>query len=126
MKKLGLVLALLPALTLASSGCASFGNAEPAPASSKPSVAKRFFDGAITYSIDADAQSILKKLVHLHGLSASGQNGDAGVSSDLVTLPLYRDSDIDRNRHITRHEAETFYAEYVRQFEDQIGKVVYQ
>ena len=123
MKKLTLVMAVAPILSLVSSGCAVLETPVP---KSKPSVVKHFFGGSITYSVDAEAQPILKKLVQLHGMTLSEQSGDSEASSDLLTLPLYRDTDVDRDHHITLREADAFYVGYVRQFEDHLGEVVYQ
>ncbi len=119
------VLTLLAALVLTSSGCFTLKNLLP---KKKPMVTKRFFDGAITYSVDTDAQPLVRRMVNLQGNAESLQTAGPHIDhqSDRFILPIYRDTDLDRDHHITRQEAETFFHNYVHQFEDYLGNVIYQ
>lgn len=84
-------------------------------------IPKTFFDRTITYKVDAEAKQYMSKLESLLGHI---QQLDAPLSDDLV-LPLYRDTDIDRDRHIVLAEAKAFYDDYVLRFEDSLGPVCY-
>jgi len=40
-----------------------------------------------------------------------------------VILPFYRDADMNRDYHIFLQEAESFYTEFIIQFEDSLGPI---
>ncbi len=84
-------------------------------------IPKTFFNRTITYTVEPKAKEFLYKL---EGLLAQSGKIDEPLP-DSVLLPLYRDTDIDRNHYITAAEAETFYHEYVLKFEDTLGSVCY-
>lgn len=84
-------------------------------------VPKTFFDRTITYTVDIEAKEYMFKLESL-----LRQNKQVETPlSDEVVLPIYRDTDIDRDRHITAAEAKAFYNDYVLRFEDSLGSVRY-
>jgi hypothetical protein len=85
-------------------------------------VPKTFFDRTITYNVDTDAKRYMSNLESLLGQSKHLQ---APYADDLI-LPLYRDTDIDRNRRITVVEARAFYDDCVLRFEDSLGPVQFQ
>jgi hypothetical protein len=117
-------IALLCTLPVIAGACAALKHMLP---EETPKVTKSFYMGSITYTVDLDAQPYVSRMVSLQGRTASLQ-GDTGVDhqSDRLTLPLYRDADMNRDHHITVMEAEVAFRAYVRQFEDQLGPVVYQ
>lgn len=121
MKRTRAALVLPVALALASAGCSTLGLGHR-----NPQVTKRFYSGSITYTLDADAQRVLSKIEKLQGNTLTVRSRELDPRSDALILPLYRDSDLNRDHHITRDEAEVFYREYVQQFEDGLGEAVYQ
>lgn len=84
-------------------------------------IPKSFFNRTITYTVEPGAKEFLYKL---EGLLTQSEKIDEPLP-DSVLLPLYRDTDIDRNHHITAAEAEAYYQEYVLKFEDSLGSVCY-
>lgn len=116
------VLSLCTALlALGAVGCAAlpgtFGSKDPV-------LAKRFYSGAIVYTVEPEAQSLVAKTVRLQSRAVSLRDASIDTRSDELILPLYRDADMNRDHHITALEAEAFYHQYVRDFEDQLGPVV--
>ena len=108
------------------SGCSTLSTLTATRGDDPVPLTKRFYNGAISYTIDLDAQPLITSLVNLQGSTASLESmEDIDTRSDRFTLPLYRDADLNRNRHISKREAEVFYAEYVRQFEDSLGQVYF-
>jgi hypothetical protein len=85
-------------------------------------VPKTFYDRTITYEVDTDAKRYMSDLENLLG---QVKQLKAPYSDDLV-LPIYRDTDIDRNRRITAAEARAFYNDCVLRFEDSLGPVQFQ
>lgn len=85
-------------------------------------VPKTFFGRTITYKVDTDAKRYMSNLESLLGQVKQLQ---APVADDIV-LPIYRDTDIDRNRRITAAEAEAFYNDCVLRYEDSLGPVQFQ
>ena len=85
-------------------------------------VPKTFFDRTITYDVDTDAKRYMSNLESLLGQSKQLQ---APYADDII-LPIYRDTDIDRNRRITVAEAEAFYNDCVLRYEDSLGPVHFQ
>ena len=116
-------LSLLCTLPMIAGGCSSLKGMLP---SQQPLVRKTFYTGSITYTLDVDAQRYVARMISLQGNAASLQGEeDVDPSSDRLALPLYRDADLNRDHHISSAEAETAFEVYVRQFEDQLGPVVY-
>ncbi len=85
-------------------------------------VPKTFFDRTITYSVDTEAKRYMSNLENLLGRVKQLQ----APFADDVVLPIYRDTDIDRNRRITAAEARAFYNDCVLRFEDSLGPVQFQ
>jgi hypothetical protein len=85
-------------------------------------IPKTFFERTITYDVDAQAKRYMS---NLEGLLGHIKQMQAPLADDLV-LPLYRDADIDRDRHITSLEAEAFYNDCVLRYEDSLGPVQFQ
>lgn len=85
-------------------------------------VPKTFFDRTISYDVDTDAKRYMSNLESLLGQSKQLQPPYA----DDIILPIYRDTDIDRNRRITVAEAEAFYNDCVLRYEDSLGPVHFQ
>jgi hypothetical protein len=112
MKKMVMVLSVVAVVV---SGCP--GERIVAEQKRQINIPKTFFDRTITYKVDAEAKEYMSKLESLLGHI---RQLDAPVSDDIV-LPLYRDTDIDRDRHITFAEAKAFYDDYVLRFEDSLG-----
>lgn len=110
-------------VALGALGCASLPGFGPEP--DAPTVTKRFFGGSIVYTVDLEAQHLLRKMVELQGQVASLSEGKSDPRADHLILPIYRDADLDRDHHVSHREAEAFYHQYVRQFEDHLGPVVY-
>ena len=115
MKKLAIVLSVV---VLAGSGCSGIRIVarQKNPISSIP---KTFFERTITYDVDAEAKRYMSNLENLLGHVKQLQ---APFPDDIV-LPIYRDTDFDRDRHITALEAEAFYNDCVLRFEDSLGPV---
>ncbi len=82
-------------------------------------VPKNFFDRTIVYTLDSEAKDYMMKLESLLGQIKQIQ----APLSDELAVPLYRDTDVDRNHHITQVEAKAFYQDYVLKFEDSLGPV---
>ena len=80
-------------------------------------IPKSFYDRTITYSVDTDAKKYMNDLENLLGRV---RRLSAPYSDDLV-LPIYRDTDINRDRHITAPEARAYYNDCVLKFEDSLG-----
>jgi hypothetical protein len=85
-------------------------------------IPKTFYDRTITYRVDADAK---KYMTDLENLLGRVRRLSAPYSDDLV-LPIYRDTDIDRNRRITEAEAIAYYNDCILKFEDSLGPVQFQ
>ena len=85
-------------------------------------IPKTFFDRTITYDVDTDAKRYMTDLESLMGQVKQLQ---PPFADDLV-LPIYRDTDIDRDRRITSAEAMAFYNDCVLRFEDSLGPVHFQ
>lgn len=117
MKKLVIVLSISAFVLSACSGVrlVSYRNEEV-------NIPKSFYDRTITYSVDADAKKYMNDLENLLGRV---RRLSAPYSDDLV-LPIYRDTDINRDRRITAPEARAYYNDCVLKFEDSLGPVQFQ
>lgn len=82
-------------------------------------IPKTFYERTITYQVDADAKQCMTNLENLLGQVKRLQ---PPYSDDLV-LPIYRDTDIDRDRRITAAEANAYYNDCILRFEDSLGPV---
>jgi uncharacterized protein YceK len=114
MRKMAVTLAIV---FLVVSGCSTVRTA--VRSRRQLNVPKSFYDRTITYQVDADARRYMSNLENLFGYVKQQQ---APFSEELM-LSLYRDTDIDRNRHITALEAEAYYNDCVLRFEDSLGPV---
>ena len=85
-------------------------------------IPKTFYDRTITYRVDANAK---RYMTDLESLLGQVRRLSAPYSDDLV-LPIYRDTDIDRDRRITEAEARAYYNDCVLKFEDSLGPVQFQ
>lgn len=85
-------------------------------------IPKTFYDRTITYRVDADAKKYMSDLESLLG---QVRRLSAPYSDDLV-LPIYRDTDFDRDRRITEAEARAYYNDCILRFEDSLGPVQFQ
>lgn len=99
-------------------GCG--GDSSSSPAGNKEgAMPKTFFNRTISYTIEPAAKEFMTRLEGLVAMTKANQ--DSLTDQDL--LPLYRDTDINRDHHISAAEAEGFYREYVVKFEDAMGSV---
>jgi len=109
---------VLSTVALAVGGCGSLGL--HSQQENQVGVPKNFFERTIVYTVGSEAKDYMMKLESLLGQI---QQIQAPLSDELV-VPLYRDTDLDRNHHITDVEAKAFYQDYVLRFEDSLGPVV--
>lgn len=112
-------LVLMAAIVLVLSGCSGvrFVGFEPSPVN----IPKTFYERTITYRVDANAKQTMTNLENLLGQVKGLQ---PPYPDDLV-LPIYRDTDIDRDRRITAPEATAYYNDCILRFEDSLGPVHY-
>jgi len=83
------------------------------------SLPRTFFNRTISYTVDPEAKDYMTRLEGLVAMTKPGQES----LTDQDLLPLYRDTDVNRDHHITTAEAEGFYRDYVVKFEDALGPV---
>lgn len=118
MKKMAVVLSIV---ALAVIGCSGV-RIVAIPNEEQVDIPKTFFDRTITYQVEAEAK---KYMIDLESLLCQIKQLQAPLRDDVV-LPLYRDSDIDRDRRITAAEAKAFYSYCILKFEDSLGPVQFQ
>lgn len=116
------IIITLLTVSLAVAGCRILPAAPEQVAPEPPEVAdipKFFFDRTIIYYISPEAKPYMNKLEVLvaHVVKAEEPLPDEKV------LPIYRDTDIDRNHNITADEARNFYEDYVIRFEETLEPV---
>jgi hypothetical protein len=118
-KMKNIIIIFLLALVFAVGGCPSsdFLFQEK----SKVGIPKNFFGRTITYTVAPEAKESLSKLETLLAQSEEMKE----PLPDRVLLPLYRDTDVNRDHHITAAEAEAYYREYILKFEDSLDSVSY-
>src|SRR3990172_4080498 len=113
------IVTFLAGVTLVS-GCGGDSSSSSSPAGGKETaMPKTFFNRTISYAVEPAAKEFMTRLEGLVAMTKSGQE----TLTDQDLLPLYRDTDINRDHHISTAEAEGFYREYVVKFEDALGTV---
>jgi hypothetical protein len=106
---------VLVGILLVVTGCGGVGK------KAKTAVTKTFYGRTIEYQMETSAKEDMSKLESLVG---QAHEVDPPVPDKLL-IPLYRDADVDRDHFITGEEAETYYRDYILQFEDSLGAVQY-
>jgi len=112
MKRLAI---LFLAVILVTSGCSGGGLTGGGKGGD---MQKTFFDRTVSYTIDAGAKEHMTRLENM--LAAIKKTEDPLTDEEL--LPLYRDTDMNRDHRITTREAESYSQEYVLKFEDSLGR----
>lgn len=82
-------------------------------------IPKEFFQREISFTVDPEAEKLMVKTV---GLLAQIREEEMPLS-DKITLPLYREADMDRNHRISLEEAKGFYEYFILKFEDSLGPI---
>jgi hypothetical protein len=102
------------------SGCGGASSSSSSGAGAKETaMPKTFFNRTKSYAVEPAAKEFMTRLEGLVAMTKSGQE----PLTDQDLLPLYRETDVNRDHHISTAEAEGFYHEYIVKFEDAMGSV---
>lgn len=110
------------ALIVTTSGCASWQG--------RNAVSRTFYNKTIIYKVNAGAEEHMENLESLQqqiyyekeDIRTPSEDEESSLPDEIV-VPLYRDTDTQRDHRITQEEAADFYEKSILAFEDSLGKL---